>query len=558
MLQYTTGMKQLQITLNNELREFAQYTPVKEALTGFGIDPELPVIGAMHNNYLKGLNAGLSTSGTLQPVTLDSSFGHRIYRKSLCFLMNLAGHRIFNERSPRISHSMGDGYFFYPPEDTPLTDAKITRLKAEMQRLIREDLPITPETLSQTEALDIFNIPGREETRLLVQQRNSRKVNCLECDGFYDLDHFPLVPRTGVLTVWDLVPYKHGVVLQFPPKALPMQLKALAEKPLLFGAFDEYNRWGRILGVPNLPYLNKLTGSREIEHFITVAEALHDKKLNGIADQIARRRKEIKVVLIAGPSSAGKTTFSKKLAIHLEVVGFRPRVIGLDNYFVPREQTPLDTNGEYDFEALEALDIDLLNKHLLALAEGEEVAIPVFDFKVGNRKPEGSPLRMEPNDILIMEGIHGLNPDLVPRIPQEQTFRIYISALTQLNIDSHNRISTTDNRLIRRMVRDSQFRGYTASHTLQRWPSVRRGEDRNIFPFQETADTYFNSALDYELAVLRSYALPLLQTVSPQEPEYAVAAVLGEFLENFQPILPDKVPRLSILREFIGGSGFNY
>lgn len=551
-------MEQLKIRLGDTERRLPQYTSVGAALEEFGVAAQLPVIGALHNNFMKGLGAGLSTSGTLEPVQLDSSLGHRIYRKSLCFLMNLAAHRIFGGGIPRISHSLGDGYFFYPPEGTPLPEEKIAELKDEMRKLVDADLPITPRVLSHCEALDIFDVPGREETHLLVQQRNARKVNCQECDGFYDIDHFPLTPSTGMLTVWDVVPYQHGLVLQFPPKGLPLQLQRLTDKPLLFEVFQEYNRWGRILGVPNLPYLNKLAGTSEMAHFIAVAEALHDKKLSGIADQIAERRDQVKVVLIAGPSSAGKTTFSKKLAIHLEVVGFRPRVIGLDNYFVPREQTPRDANGDYNFEALRALDIELLNDHLLSLGRGEEVAVPVFDFKVGNRKPEGTPLRMEPNDILIMEGIHGLNPDLIPRIPREQTFKIYISALTQLNLDNHNRISTTDNRLIRRMVRDSQFRGYTASHTLQRWPSVRRGEDRNIFPYQETADTFFNSALDYELSVLRNYALPLLATVSPQEPEFATAAALVDFLENFHPILPEKVPRLSVLREFIGGSGFSY
>lgn len=551
-------MKQLQIQLSSQQQTFRPHTSVAEALAAFGIPAELPVIGALHNNFLKGLNAGLSTSGELEPVRLDSSLGHRVYRKSLCFLINLAAHRMFGDKVPRISHSLGDGYFFYPPEGAPLTDGQINELKQEMQRLVDANLPITPVVLSHAEALSVFTAPGREETHLLVQQRNQRKVNCQECDGFYDLDHFPLVPCTGMLTVWDVIPHKHGLVLQFPPKGLPLQLKPLDEKPLLFGVFKEYNRWGRILGVPNLPHLNQLAGTREISHFIAVAEALHDKKLSKIAEHIAEHRDRVKVVLIAGPSSAGKTTFSKKLAIHLEVVGFRPRVIGLDNYFVPRDQTPRDENGEYNFESLNALDIALLNDHLLALAAGKEVAIPVFDFKIGNRKPEGTPLQMKPNDILIMEGIHGLNPDLVPRIPRDQTFRIYISALTQLNIDTHNRISTTDNRLIRRMVRDSKFRGYTASHTLQRWPSVRRGEDHNIFPFQETADTFFNSALDYELSVLRNYALPLLHSVSPQSPEFAQASVLIEFLENFHPILPENVPKLSVLREFIGGSGFNY
>lgn len=551
-------MTELQIQCGDQTKSFDQYTSVQKALKAFGINPDLPVIGALHNNFLKGLNSGISTSGSLSPVTLDSSMGHRIYRKSLCFLLNIAAHRIFQASTPRISHSMGDGYFFYPPESSPLSDSDLARLKTEMQKLVNADIPIQPRVLSFQEALEVFDSPGREETHLLLHQRNSRKVNCHLCDGFYDLDHFPLVSRTGMLTTWNIVPHKHGFILQFPPKGLPLQLKELHEKPLLFSVFDEYNQWGRILGVPNLPHLNKLAGTKEIAHFIAVAEALHDKKLSGIADRIAERRKNVKTVLIAGPSSAGKTTFSKKLAIHLEVVGFRPRIIGLDNYFVPRELTPKDENGEYNFEALGALDIELLNKHLLALAAGEKIAVPVFDFKIGNRKPEGIPLKLEPNDIIIMEGIHGLNPDLVPQIPRDQTFRIYISALTQLNIDSHNRISTTDNRLIRRMVRDSQFRGYSAQLTLQRWPSVRRGEDQNIFPFQETADTFFNSALDYELSVLRNYALPLLNTVSPDTTEYSSAAVLIDFLENFHPILPDKVPKLSVLREFIGGSGFSY
>ncbi len=551
-------MKTIQLRMNGNTKTVNVHSRVCDALTAFDIEPELPVIGALHNNFLKGLNASLSTNGDLQAIRLDSSLGHRIYRKSLCFLLNLAAQRIFSTEIPRISHSLGDAYFFYLPGNGSIGKSQIQELKAEMQKLVQADLPIQPQTLSFQQALDVFDKPSREETRQLIQQGNQRKVNCQECDGFFDLDHFPLVPRTGMLSTWDIMQHKHGLVLQFPPKDLPLSLQPLHEKPLLFSIFQEYNEWGRILGVPNLPQLNQLAKTEEIGHFIAVAEALHDKKLSALADQIAAKRDQTRIVLIAGPSSSGKTTFSKKLAIHLEVVGFRPRVISLDNYFVPRHLTPRDENGEYNFEALEAIDIALLNEHLLDLANGKEVELPIFDFKIGGRKESGIQMKMEPNDIIVMEGIHGLNPALLPRIPKEQIFKIYISALTQLNIDTHNRISTTDNRLIRRIVRDAKYRGYSAELTLQRWPSVRRGESENIFPFQESADAFFNSALDYELSVLGNYALPLLRDVSPCSPEFAQAAILIDFLQKFHPILPEKVPRFSLLREFIGGSGFSY
>jgi uridine kinase len=330
------------------------------------------------------------------------------------------------------------------------------------------------------------------------------------------------------------------------------------DNPVIFDIYQEYKAWGKILNVNCVGRLNELFAQGRADHFVRVAETLHDKKIANIADRIHERQEDIRVVLVAGPSSSGKTTFTKKLAIQLQVVGFNPSIISLDDYFVPREETPRDENGNYDFEALEAIDIQLLNEHLIRLFDGEEIQVPSFDFRSGRRREYGSRLALSERGILLMEGIHGLNDRLTPRVPRERKYKIYVSALTQVNLDDHNRIPTTDNRLLRRMVRDYQFRGHSAVDTLEMWPSVRKGENTHIFPFQNSADSAFNSALDYELAVLKVYAEPLLKTVKPYHKVYTEAVRLLSFLNNFAPLPARYVPSSSILREFIGNSSFEY
>jgi uridine kinase len=335
-------------------------------------------------------------------------------------------------------------------------------------------------------------------------------------------------------------------------------LAPFRENPVLFSIYREYKDWGKILNVRCVGHLNDLIASRRVRQFIQVAEALHDKKIAMIADKICERKDQIKLVLIAGPSSSGKTTFAKKLAIQLRVLGRNPFPISLDDYFLPRERTPLDEEGNYDFENLRAIDVELMNADLLRLMRGEEVLLPRFDFHTGQRQSTHTAQKLPDRALIILEGIHGLNDELTPAIPREQKYKIYVSALTQLNLDDHNRISTTENRLLRRIVRDSQFRGHSALETLSMWESVRRGENINIFPFQNTADSAFNSALDYELAVLKVYAEPLLKSIKPTQEGFHEAVQLHSFLENFAPIPPSWVPEFSILREFIGESSFKY
>jgi uridine kinase len=366
------------------------------------------------------------------------------------------------------------------------------------------------------------------------------------------------VPSTGYLTVFDLVPYYDGILLRIPKLSNFSEVQPYVKLDKLFGIFQEHKDWAEILTVPNVANLNEKALDGRSGDIIKISEALHEKKIAEIANQINDRRNEIKIVLIAGPSSSGKTTFSKRLMVQLAVNGLRPFLISLDDYFVDRENTPKDENGEYDFEAIEAIDVKYFNQQLNQLLNGEFVELPRFDFTLGTRVPSGKLLQLVPGSILVVEGIHGMNPNLVPHIPVENTFKIFLSALTQISIDDQNHISTTDNRLLRRMIRDSKYRNYSASDTIRRWPSVRAGEDKNIFPFQENADVMFNSALVYELAVLKKYAEPLLKSVPESQPEFSETSRLLKFLSYFKPIDDREIPPTSVLREFLGGSSFKY
>ena len=546
-------MPQLTVTLDHTQLSVPSGIMIGELLPS---QPNAPaVLGALVNQRLRSLRSSLTISANLEPVLADSSMGHKIYRKTLCFLLELARQSL-PEQKLRIGPSLGNAYLFFDESGT-LTPEHLSQLKSAMRELVQRDLPIEPHRLPYAEACHLFS-PTSEAGKLIIQ-KNQPEVPCVECDGFWALEHFPLAPSTGCVSVFDLQHHEDGLLLVFPEKRWPLTLATVPQKQLLVQTAREYKTLIDILGIPSVPQLNEIVAKpKEASHFVQVAETLQEKKLSRLADQLETLSSNLKLILVAGPSSSGKTTFTKKLAVHLQAVGFKPRLLGLDDYFVDREHTPKDAEGNYDFEALEALDIALLNEHLVALLEGESVETPIFDFKTGSRKPQGRPLSLGPRDILIMEGIHGLNDGLTPLVPREKKFKIYVSPLTALVIDPHNRISTTDNRLIRRMVRDFQFRGYSALHTLRQWPSVRRGEDKNIFPFQESADASFNSSLDYELAVLKEVAVPLLKTVPPTEPEYTEAYYLLSLLDNFIPMTDLPVPSFSILREFVGRSGFKY
>ncbi len=542
-----------------ETREFPAGTSASEVARHPSFPAEgLPTVAALVNNEVVSLHHPLLVNCSVAPVDLGSRQGLAIYRRSLCFLLSMAATRIFPKRRLIVGHSLGQGYYYYFDGLDSVSVGDLAKIEAEMRALVTKNLPIGALSLSYQEAIAYFQKHHQPDTLLLLKNRNDPAVAVSACEGFLDLSHAPLVPSTGLLAQFALMEYAPGFLLRYPASEDPLRIGPFVENPILFSIYREYKNWGKILRVESVGRLDELVRDGSIQEFVQIAEALQDKKIAEIADRINARRDQVKVVLIAGPSSSGKTTFSKKLMIQLRVVGRNPVTISLDDYYKPHSLTPLDEEGKPDFESLHALDVELLNDTLVRLLSNEEVETPVFDFHAGARKPSGRKLKLPDRAILILEGIHGLNDELTPLVPREKKHKIYVSALTQLNLDDHNRISTTDNRLIRRMVRDSQFRGHSALQTLSMWPSVRRGEDRNIFPFQNSADSAFNSALDYELAVLKVYAEPLLATVKPDTAEYQDARTLLSFLSNFTPLHPRWVPATSILREFIGESAFRY
>ena len=531
---------------------------VSEALQGCHEHPNRhQAVAAFVNNEVRSLSYRLNINATLEPVHLDSQEGQRVYRRSLCYALAIAADHALPDTRLLIGHSLGNAYY-YSFDGVAASEADLERLREELRRLAAADLPIRRGVAAYDDALSYFQQHNMRDAALLVERHNYSEIPVYRCGDFMDLSHGPLVPSTGSLTAWEIEPYEDGFLLVFPTAEDPTRVTPGERSTTLFQIYREYKEWGRVLGISSVGQLNRFTEHGEIKDVIRVAEALHNKKIASIADMVRDAGESEKVVLIAGPSSSGKTTFTKKLAVQLQVVGYTPIMISLDDYFVPRERTPRDEDGNYDFERLEAIDIDLLNDHLIRLFDGDEVELPTFNFKTGQPEYRGHVIRMPKHGVLLMEGIHGLNDRLTPRIPRERKFKVYVSALTQLNLDDHNRISTTDNRLIRRMVRDHQFRGHSAVETLKMWPSVRRGENQNIFPFQDSADAAFNTALDYELGVLRNHAEPLLRQVKPRDPVYHEAVRLQTFLRNFT-VIPEKlVPDESILREFIGDSGFHY
>ena len=517
-------------------------------------------LAAVKGNYeILPLSAWLEVNTKIEPVLLDSSIGMSIYRCSLAFLLAAAAKELFPERNLYVGHSLGHSYYYTFLNGEKPKESEIEALQKRMRELVSQNLPIKRYYMAYEEAMETFTKNKQNDTALLLNERSESKVFVNECSGFVDLYISPLLSRTGLLIAFELTPYEDGFLLRYPATGSGYTIEPFQDQPKIFSVYKEYKKWGRIVGVHSVGLLNHMVSNRTIMDYIRIAEAFQAKKLDEIANQIYERRDEVKTILIAGPSSSGKTTTAKRLSIALKVMGIEPIAIGLDDYYRGTENTPKDEKGEPDFECLEALDVPYLNEQLLSLMAGNEVTLPLFDFKAGRRKEEGGrKIRLNRRTMLIIEGIHGLNDALTPSIKRENKFKIYISALTQLNLDDHNRIPTTDNRLLRRMVRDYQFRGAGAVRTLNMWPSVMRGERKHIFTFQNSADAAFNSALDYELAVLKFYAEPLLRTVKPGMKEYSETARLLSFLGNFAPIPPQYVPGTSILREFIGDSEFKY
>lgn len=530
-------------------------TPVEAFVCAAGAEAR-QAMAAIVNGRLRELAYPLRWDASIQPMDISTSDGMRIYQRSLSFLLVVAARELFPAATIVVDHSIPSGGFFCEVHGRPsFSPEELVRLEGHMRDLVEEDAPIDRVELALTEAAAIFRRQGFEDkVRLLGTQPAREKITLYALKGIYDYFYGYMLPSTGYLRAFALRPAADGFLLLFPTRGAPNTLVEPQGMPRLSQVFREHLEWMELMGIEDVAALNDAIGAGRLREIILVAEALHEKRVAELAARIAGRRPTARVVLIAGPSSSGKTTFAKRLAVQLLAAGVRPIAVGLDDYFVDRDRTPLDENGKPDFEALEAVDLPLFNQQLLELLAGEEVLLPEYNFQTGKREP-GRKLRLSPDHVILVEGIHGLNPQLVPNLPEEQAFRIYISALTQLNLDYHNRVSTTDTRLLRRIVRDAQFRGYSAYQTISNWELVRRGERRHIYPYQDNADEFVNSALLYELAVLKPFVEPLLLQIKPsQTMEYIEATRLLAFLSWFTAGEPALVPEISILREFIGGS----
>ena len=516
---------------------------------------EYPVLAALVDHQLRSLDFPVFYPHRVEFIGYNHPEGRRTYIRSLSFLAQRAARSLFPEKVFKINHSLPSGlYCKFRAEK--IADENIKRMKEEMRRLVKEDLPFTHKTILSSEAEALFEAQNQRLKAGLQRSLGTYFCTVYYLDGVADNFYGPLVPSTGYLKVFDLMPFHHGFCLQYPSDEDITRPIARQKQIKLTTTLKEYGYWCKTTGVVGVGALNgRLMDGKAVE-LINLCEARQERSYAELADKIYAARDRVKIVFLAGPSSSGKTSSSLRVAQQLKVLGMNPKVIELDNYFLTREKTPKDEFGNYDFEALEAMDLELLGKHLNALLSGEEIELPRYDFKQGQPVFEGKKMHLEENDILVMEGIHALDPAMVPSVDQSRIYRIYASALTSLKLDENCCISTTDNRLLRRMVRDNRVRGITPEDTILRWPSVRRGENKYIFPFQENADAQFNSALLYELPMLRYYAEPLLRRILPNSPAYGEAVRLLKFLSYVVPLQPseiDAIPPTSILREFIGG-----
>jgi uridine kinase len=513
-----------------------------------------PLVGAVINGELQELTKPVELEARVQPVTMADADGARIYRRSLTFILEVAFSDLFPGASLYIDHSLSSGGYYCSVQGRgPLTTGELETVEAEMRRLVGLDLPFGGRETPVAEAITQFEARGFADKSQLLRRRRKPTITLYQIGRHVDYHHGYMVPSTGYLKWFGLAQLNGGFALRFPRRHAPTTLTPMADNPQLVGAFRQYGNWMERLGIQSVGALDDAILRGRSREIILVSEALHEQHIAAIARQIAERSAAARLVLISGPSSSGKTTFSRRLAVQLLSQGLSPFALELDNYFLGRDRTPRDATGQHDFETIEAVDLAQLGDHLGRLLAGEEVQLPRFNFHESRQEP-GDTVRLRPGQLIILEGIHGLNPRLISAELAAQSFKVYASALTQLNLDRHNRISTTDTRLIRRIVRDARERGYSATQTIARWESVRRGEKRHIFPHQENADVMFNSALAYELSVLRPLAEPLLRQVEHGTPEFVEARRLLSFLEWFLPIEVAGVPDNSILREFVGGS----
>ena len=546
---------------NNTYQDFPIGSSLLDIYNGLDLQLPYPVINAKVNNCSEGLTYKVYNSKDVEFFDVRDPSGMRTYVRSLCFVLFKAVTELFPEGKLYVEHPVSKGYFCNLRLERPLTLDDVTHLKQRMKELIAADIPFHRFECQTAEAVRLFSELGMKDKVKLLETSGSLYTYYHKLGDTVDCYYGNLVPSTGYLYLFDMVKYYDGLLLRIPNRQNPTVLEDVLKQEKMLDVFKEYFSWNYIMHMSNVGDFNKACEKGYATEIIKVAEALQEKKIAQIADTIHNRQedgKRVKLVLIAGPSSSGKTTFSKRLSIQLMTNGLRPYPISLDNYFVDREETPRDANGNYDYESLYALDLELFNNHLLALLRGEEVELPRFNFTSGKKEYKGDRLRIKEQTILILEGIHALNPALTPQIPAENKFNIYVSALTSISLDDHNWIPTTDNRLLRRIIRDYNYRGYSARETISRWPSVRAGEDKWIFPYQENADIMFNSALLFELAVIRLHVEPVLASVPRNCAEYSEAHRLQKFIQYFTPVQDSELPPTSLLREFLGGSSFTY
>lgn len=546
---------------NNYYKDFPIGSSLLDIYYGFDLKFPYPVVSAKVNNKSEGLNYRVYNNKDVEFLDVRDQSGMRTYVRSLCFVLYKATSELFPESQLFLEHPVSRGYYCNLSHGRAITDEDIARIKTRMEELIAENIPFHRIECHTEDAVRIFNEHGMNDKAKLLQTSGTLYTYYYTLGETIDYYYGNLVPSTGFLKVFDVIKYYDGFLLRVPNKDNPEQLEEVIKQEKMLDVYNEYRRWENIMGVQTVGDFNELCLKGYATDAIQISEALQEKKIAQIADMIYHRDingSKVKLVLIAGPSSSGKTTFSKRLCVQLMTNGIMPRAISLDNYFVDREQTPRDKNGDYDYESLYALDLKLFNRQMNMLLNGEEVELPCFNFQQGRKEYKGDKLKIDDHTVLILEGIHGLNPELTPDIPEESKFKIYVSALTSISLDNHNWIPTTDNRLLRRIIRDFSYRGYSAQETISRWPSVRAGEDKWIFPYQENADIMFNSALFFELAVLRMHVEPILMSVPHSCSEYCEAYRLLKFIQYFSPIKDAEIPPTSLLREFLGGSSFKY
>lgn len=547
------------VQIGDEIRQYESGTTYRQIAEEWQEQYENDIVLVFVNGRLQELFKTLKEDCIIRFETTGDPIGHKTYKRSMSLMLVKAIYDVAEVdtiKKVRIHYSVSKGYYCTIEGNVNLNQEFLARVEARMQEMVSMDMPINKRTIHTSEAIALFGQHGMYDKERLFRYRRVSKVNIYSMNEFEDYYYGYMVPSAGYIKYFKLFLYDEGFVIQMPEQSAPKVVPPFEPQNKLFQVLKESTKWGDMQGIETVGALNDKITKSDVHETVLVQEALQEKKIAEIAAQIAKRP-ELKFILIAGPSSSGKTTFSHRLSVQLRANGLVPHPIAVDNYFVEREENPRDETGAYDYECLEAVDVKLFNQQLQDLLAGKEVVIPNFNFVTGHKEYGTKTKKLGPNDVLVIEGIHCLNPKLTEHLPDENKFRIYISALTQLNIDEHNRIPTTDGRLLRRIVRDARTRGASAQKTINMWPSVRRGEERNIFPYQEEADVMFNSALIYELAVLKIYVEPLLFGISPDVPEYQEAKRLLKFLDYFVGIGSENVPTNSLLREFIGGGCFH-